>query len=1624
MKKRRISFLLALMLICKLLATAVPFEVHAASQSNYPPYASIEYGYSTSVTCGTIRYIRQSVDKTYFYWDYWPGSAFGNYKGPGNECGTACISMALSYIGINKTPNDILKKYNGSTVFDGGWGATYMTTSIAAGMNNYLNGNGKYSPVIIHLNYGQSISANDPGHFVLIVGKVSDNVWQILDPATESLQNYTINGSSISYMGVNNTIDSVRQYYNPNAAIVKDYAKEKCTPYPCAVKIKVTEDCCPYTQPCNPTTASELGYVSEKLTNKPISKNEVLTADALYENTEGNYWYHVTLSDGTKAYLYSTHTTRSSIMYPWVDGGSFPSTITGTTNLQGTVTTGGSRLDTVQALVCRQGTTSPVLRSDLVTVNATTYPLKSSTVDKTTVFGNLSNYGSGYYTLMIDTAFTTYYADNNQLKSAALCDYAATYDFYYGQPTVPNVTITFNANGGSCSTSTKVIASGSAIGTLPTATRSGYTFDGWYTSASGGNKISTSTTFSSNTTVYAHWSASTYTVSYNANGGSGAPSSQTATVGNYIDLSWEIPTRFGYSFQGWATDSSASSVVYWPGDVYTDDTSITLYAVWREAEVLSGDTVGQFGEIAYINCPDAGVYYAFIPNTSTEYRIMSESDEDVCVDLFDANGNLIASDDDSGDGTNFLLTFNFTANETYYIYVRYYSSSLVGTIDFKVSKRYSITYDANGGTGAPETQYHFYDEAVTLSNEEPTRSGYLFVGWSTSNTAVDPDYLPGDIYSGSANLALYAVWQADSSIIASGACGNDATWTLYSNGLLELCGGDIDSYSDTEPAPWYDYRDIITDATLEDGIRVIDNYLFYNCTNLRSVDIPDSVTWIGYSAFANCEKLNDIQLPPNLNWIYDGAFRGCKSLEYIEIPGGIAYIRPHVFSGCSSLKSITIPSNVISIDGGAFASCSSMTEIIVAEGNTAYTTLDGVLFTADMTELVQYPAGKNNTIYDIPEGVTTVISSAFSGASNLVEVNFPDGFETFEEYAFRNCTGLTAIVIPSSVESIDVLAFGDCSNLVSVEIMEGVKIIRDFAFQSCSKLTSIVIPESITTIRDYIFNACRSFSEITFMGDAPAFGANAFYGNTVTAYYPADNETWTEDVLQQYGGTVTWIPIGDKLELLASGICGPNLVWNLTFDGCLTISGTGEMYDFGSFDSPWFDYNNQILSVVIENGVTSIGNYAFNYCSYVLSVQIPNSVTVIGSSAFDDCRNLAELNLPSNLVSIGSHAFYDCSSLSSIVIPASVTTIGNYAFWDCTSLEEVVVESANQEYSSCDGVLYNKQQTTLITYPAGKAGSFAIPDSVNTIGDYAFYNAEKMVAVIIPDHVVSIGDSAFRGCTSIQTLEIPGSVSTIPGYMCCFCESLLNITIPSNITLIERYAFANCDALAQITFEGNAPTFDEDVFLNVTAEARYPANNSTWTADVMQDYSGTITWISYKLEKLPFTDVPEGSFFYDPVEWAVENGITNGTSATTFGPNDQCMRAHVVTFLWRAMGSPEPKLMVNPFVDVKPTDFYYKPVLWALENGITSGMDATHFGPTAYCNRAQVVTFLYRTMGSPAVDASKNPFTDVAAGSFYEKPVLWAVENGITNGLSAASFGPNSICNRAQIVTFLYRAYN
>ena len=170
-----------------------------------------------------------------------------------------------------------------------------------------------------------------------------------------------------------------------------------------------------------------------------------------------------------------------------------------------------------------------------------------------------------------------------------------------------------------------------------------------------------------------------------------------------------------------------------------------------------------------------------------------------------------------------------------------------------------------------------------------------------------------------------------------------------------------------------------------------------------------------------------------------------------------------------------------------------------------------------------------------------------------------------------------------------------------------------------------------------------------------------------------------------------------------------------------------------------------------------------------------------------------------------------------------------------------------------------------------------------------------------------------------------------------------------------------------------------------------------------------------------FKDVVPGAYYADAVAWAVANGITTGTSATTFSPEDGCTRGQVVTFLWRTAGSPEPTGARNPFRDVKESDYFYKAVLWAVENEITVGTSANEFSPEDVCTRGQIVTFLWRANGKPSPAITKNPFLDVSTADYFHTAVLWAVEKKITLGTDATHFSPSDTCTRAQVVTFLYR---
>ena len=238
-------------------------------------------------------------------------------------------------------------------------------------------------------------------------------------------------------------------------------------------------------------------------------------------------------------------------------------------------------------------------------------------------------------------------------------------------------------------------------------------------------------------------------------------------------------------------------------------------------------------------------------------------------------------------------------------------------------------------------------------------------------------------------------------------------------------------------------------------------------------------------------------------------------------------------------------------------------------------------------------------------------------------------------------------------------------------------------------------------------------------------------------------------------------------------------------------------------------------------------------------------------------------------------------------------------------------------------------------------------------------------------------------------------------------------TIKISTTDTDINYFIDGQAVTQDAFKQE---MSEYTYLELVEDYYLEYTNSKLTLPELLIYLGGNTPSSN-----PFVDVPSDAFYHDPVLWAVDNSITNGIDATHFGPDAGCTRAHVVTFLWRAAGSPSPSSSYNPFTDVLPGAYYYDAVLWAVEKGITNGTSATTFGPDQTCTRGQIVTFLWRYQHSPSASGATS-FTDVPAGQYYSTAVAWAVENEITNGMGNGTFAPDATCTRGQIVTFLYRA--
>lgn len=285
---------------------------------------------------------------------------------------------------------------------------------------------------------------------------------------------------------------------------------------------------------------------------------------------------------------------------------------------------------------------------------------------------------------------------------------------------------------------------------------------------------------------------------------------------------------------------------------------------------------------------------------------------------------------------------------------------------------------------------------------------------------------------------------------------------------------------------------------------------------------------------------------------------------------------------------------------------------------------------------------------------------------------------------------------------------------------------------------------------------------------------------------------------------------------VTSGTCGKNLTWVLTDDGTLTISGQGAMADYessigGPWNGFWFDYRGQINNVVIDEGVTTIGDCAFWGCENLTSIKIPDSMISIGSESFCHCVSLCNITIPDRVTTIDEWAFYGCSSLTSVSIPDSVTTIGRLAFHLCDNLSGIWVGDGNSfYYSDAAGVLFNKEKTKLIQAPGAISGSYSIVDGVTTINEYAFYSCDDLTGVTIADSVTTIGENAFSYCASMTNINVGDGIATIPNGLFDGCSNLSQLSIGSGVSEIIADAFFDCSSLTQIWVDDNNAYYSSD----------------------------------------------------------------------------------------------------------------------------------------------------------------------------------------------------------------------
>ena len=644
------------------------------------------------------------------------------------------------------------------------------------------------------------------------------------------------------------------------------------------------------------------------------------------------------------------------------------------------------------------------------------------------------------------------------------------------------------------------------------------------------------------------------------------------------------------------------------------------------------------------------------------------------------------------------------------------------------------------------------------------------------------------------------------------------------------------------------------------GIR---NDAFRNCVNLTSLIIPKSIISIGESAFCSCSSLTSINvdkantvfnsrdncnaiiqtksntlvlgckttvIPNNVTSIGTNAFYG-RDVTSVKIPESVTNIGRYAFGGfnrsaftipnsvtsigigafvTSGLTSITIPENVTSIGEYAFGGCFDLKtitfnckEIGYRIGSSLPSVTKEVLF-GNSVKSIGHEAFRycsNLTSVNIPDNVTKLDTRAFADCMNLASVNIAEGVKEIGYAAFYNCPNLTSVTIPNSATNVGEWAFGACSSLTSVSLPNALSKICTATFYECTGLTSVEIPNSVKEIGEWAFGACSSLTSVSLPNALSKICTATFYECTGLTSVEIPNS------VKEIGGwafdncsSLTSVEIPNSVEKMDTS----------AFRLCTALTSVKLSENLKKV-SPWnFAYCSKLQTIEIPNSVTEIGTSAFGLCSELTNVSIGNSVTTIGDYAFEVCNNLANINLGNAITNIGQGAFDGCHSLTSITIPKSVTKIGSFPFAYCSSLANLTVEEGNTVYDSRNNC--NALIETATNKLISGCKNTVIPNTVTSIGIYAFGNCSGLTELNLPNSITNIEERAFNDCYNLKNISLPNSVKTIGNYAFSNCTELTDITIPNSITNIEEGLFKGCFNLSKMNIPNSVTEIEDYAF--------------------------------------------------------------------------------------------------------------------------------------------------------------------------------------------------------------------